>query len=79
MISLSYGKLFENGLSLATGQCTVKVYNRYLRGLIISGKAKPSFVVSHEIRIEDDAMAYGTFDKRIDGYTKAFIHPDAGF
>lgn len=37
------------GLSLATGQCNVKTYNRYLRDLIIAGKAKPSFVVSHEV------------------------------
>lgn len=49
MISLSFGKLFEKGLSLATGQCNVKTYNRYLRDLIIAGKAKPSFVVSHEV------------------------------
>lgn len=39
----------QQGLSLATGQCNVKQYNRYLRDLIIAGKAKPSFVVSHEV------------------------------
>lgn len=79
MISLSFGKLFEKGLSLRTGQCNVKAYNRYLRDLIISGKAKPSFVVSHEIGIEDAEMAYEKFDKRIDGYTKVLIHPNGGF
>lgn len=78
MISLSFGKLFEKGLSLRTGQCNVKAYNRYLRDLIISGKAKPSFV-SHEIGIEDAEMAYEKFDKRIDGYTKVLIHPNGGF
>ncbi|ETI21275.1 hypothetical protein G647_07620 [Cladophialophora carrionii CBS 160.54] len=75
-ISLSFGKLFEKGLSLATGQCNVKQYNRYLRDLIIAGKAKPSFVVSHEIGIEDAEVAYDKFDKRIDGYTKVLIHPN---
>jgi threonine dehydrogenase-like Zn-dependent dehydrogenase len=79
MISLSFGKLFEKGLSLRTGQCNVKAYNRYLRDLIISGRAKPSFVVSHEIAIEDAAVAYEKFDKRIDGYTKVLIHPNGGF
>ncbi|KAK7427278.1 hypothetical protein QQZ08_006214 [Neonectria magnoliae] len=79
MISLSFGKLFEKGLSIATGQCNVKAYNRYLRDLIISGKAKPSFVVSHEINIEDAEIAYEKFDKRIDGYTKVLIHPNGGF
>jgi len=42
--------------------------------LIISGRAKPSFVVSHEINI-DAPGAYEKFDKRIDGYTKVLIHP----
>lgn len=75
-ISLSFGKLFEKGLSLATGQCNVKQYNRYLRDLIISGKAKPSFVVSHEIGIDEAEVAYEKFDKRIEGYTKVLIHPN---
>lgn len=79
MISLSFGKLFEKGLSLGTGQCNVKAYNRYLRDLIIAGKAKPSFVVSHEINIDDAEVAYEKFDKRIDGYTKVLIHPNGGF
>jgi threonine dehydrogenase-like Zn-dependent dehydrogenase len=79
MISLSFGKLFEKGLSLGTGQCNVKAYNRYLRDLIIAGKAKPSFVVSHEIGLDAAEEAYDKFDKRVDGYTKVIIHPNGGF
>jgi len=55
------------------GQCNVKRYNRYLRDLIIS--AKPSFVVSHEIKIDDAPNAYEKFDKRVEGYIKVLIHP----
>lgn len=44
--------------------------------MIISGKAKPSFVVSHEIDIDDASVAYEKFDKRIEGYTKVLIHPN---
>ncbi|OJJ34679.1 hypothetical protein ASPWEDRAFT_109615 [Aspergillus wentii DTO 134E9] len=79
LISLSFGKLFEKGLSLATGQCNVKAYNRYLRDMIIAGKAKPSFVISHEINIDSAEIAYHKFDKREDGYTKVLIHPNGGF
>ncbi|KAI0167895.1 hypothetical protein BJ166DRAFT_496169 [Pestalotiopsis sp. NC0098] len=79
MISLSFGKLFEKGLTIGTGQCNVKSYNRYLRDLIIAGKAKPSFVVSHEINIDDAEDAYDKFARRIDGYTKVLIHPNGGF
>ena len=34
------------------------MYNRHLRDLIISGRAKPSFVVSHEIGLDDAPKAY---------------------
>ena len=60
-------------MSLGTGQCNVKAYNRQLRDLIISGRAKPSFVVSNEINIDDAPAAYEKFDKRLDGYTKVLI------
>lgn len=72
---IPFGKLFEKGLHLGTGQCNVKKYNRYLRDLIISGRAKPSFVVSHEIGLDKAKVAYEKFDKREDGYTKVIIHP----
>ncbi|KAJ7059258.1 hypothetical protein C8F01DRAFT_1370827 [Mycena amicta] len=74
-MSFPFGKLFEKGLTIGTGQCNVKAYNRYLRDLIISGRAKPSFVVSHNISLDDAADAYEKFDKRIDGYTKVLLHP----
>ncbi|KAF5328926.1 hypothetical protein D9758_016825 [Tetrapyrgos nigripes] len=74
-ISFPFGKLFEKGLSLGTGQCNVKAYNRYLRDLIISGRAKPSFVVSHNLSLDKAPEAYDKFDKRIDGYTKVLLHP----
>lgn len=42
----------------------------------MAGKAKPSFVVSHEIDIDEAPEAYEKFDQRIDGYTKVLIHPN---
>jgi len=76
MITLPFGTLFEKGLSLGTGQCNVKTYNRYLRDMIISGRAKPSFVVSHEVELDDAPKAYKKFDERVEGYTKVLIHPN---
>ncbi len=32
--------------------------------------AKPSFVVSHEVGLEEAVDAYDKFDRRVDGYTK---------
>ena len=74
-LSINFGKLFEKGLRLGTGQCNVKRYNAYLRDLIIAGKAKPSFAVSHQVSLEEAPDAYEKFDKRVEGYTKVILNP----
>ena len=74
-LSINFGRLFEKGLRLGTGQCNVKRYNSYLRDLIIADRAKPSFVVSHEVPLDDAPDAYDKFDKRVEGYTKVILNP----
>jgi glutathione-independent formaldehyde dehydrogenase len=74
-LSINFGKLFEKGLRLGTGQCNVKQYNAHLRDLIMAGRANPSFVVSHDVPLDDAAEAYRKFDRREDGYTKVILHP----
>ena len=74
-LSINFGRLFEKGLRLVTGQCNVKRYNAYLRDLIIAGRAEPSFVVSHEVSLDDAPAAYVKFDRREDGSTKVVLHP----
>jgi glutathione-independent formaldehyde dehydrogenase len=64
---------FDKGVSMGSGQAPVKKCNEYLRDLIVNGKANPSKIVSHRIRIEEAPEAYDRFDKRIDGYTKVLI------
>ena len=49
-LSINFGKLFEKGLRLGTGQCNVKQYNAYLRDLITAGRGNPDFVVSTKSR-----------------------------
>lgn len=74
-LSINFGKLFEKGLRLGTGQCNVKRYNAYLRDLIIAGRAKPGFVVSHQVPLDDAPNAYRKFDQRVEGYTKVILNP----
>jgi glutathione-independent formaldehyde dehydrogenase len=75
MLLVSIGRMFEKGQVVGTGQCNVKRYNRQLRDMITSGRAKPSFVVSHELSLDDAPDAYSKFDQRIEGYTKVVLHP----
>jgi glutathione-independent formaldehyde dehydrogenase len=73
----SIGRFFEKGLRMGAGQCNVKRYNRQLRDMIIAGRATPSFVVSHELPLDQAPIAYEKFDKRVEGYTKVVLHPQA--
>jgi len=72
---VSIGRMFEKGLRAGTGQANVKRYNRQLRDLIIAGRAKPSFVVTKELPLDQAPDAYQKFDKRLEGYTKVILHP----
>ena len=74
-IAFNYGEAFHKGISIASGQCPVKKYNRELRDLIIHGRATPSVIVSHEVPLDDAPDAYDKFDKRVEGYTKVLLKP----
>ncbi|WP_238439576.1 zinc-binding dehydrogenase [Microbacterium sp. JZ31] len=72
-----FGTAFTKGLTIGTGQCPVKRYNRELRDLIIQGRANPGLIVSHELDLSEGPEAYERFDKREDGWTKVLLHPTA--
>jgi len=75
---LPLGQLFDKGISIGMGQCPVKKYNAYLRDLIIAGRAKPSFIVSHRLTLDEAPGAYEKFDRRVEGYTKVILKPGNG-
>jgi|GEM_PF-4233204 threonine dehydrogenase-like Zn-dependent dehydrogenase len=53
----------------------VKGIHLMLRDMIIGGKAKLSFIVSHRISLDEVSDAYREFDQRTNGYTKVIIKP----
>ena len=73
--SRSTGHVLVQGQRIGTGQCNVKAYNRQLRDLIHAGRAKPSFIVSHELPLDQAPDAYKHFDVRDHGWTKVILHP----
>jgi glutathione-independent formaldehyde dehydrogenase len=75
---LPWGQIFDKGLTIGTGQCPVKRYNALLRDLIVAGRARPSFIVSHRVPLDQAPSAYQKFDRREDGYTKVILKPSGG-
>ena len=75
-IAIDYGLQWLKGQSVGSGQCPVKKYNRQLRDLIAVGKAKPSWIVSHELPLNKAVDAYKNFDDRTDGWTKVILKPE---
>jgi glutathione-independent formaldehyde dehydrogenase len=73
------GKFWNNGVTIGQGQAPVKKYNVYLRDLIIAGRARPSFIVSHRLPLSRAAEAYAHFDQRGVGagkeWTKVLLKP----
>ncbi|GAA1009610.1 aldehyde dehydrogenase [Acrocarpospora pleiomorpha] len=75
-IPFDMGLFWFKGLKMGTGQANVKAYNRRLRNLIHTGRATPSFVISHELPLEQAPEGYRHFDARDEGWTKVVLHPD---
>jgi glutathione-independent formaldehyde dehydrogenase len=72
---IPWGRIFEKAITVAQGQTPVKRYNTLLRELIIAGRAKPSFIDSQRLPLNDAADAYARFDRREEGYTKVILKP----
>ena len=74
-IPFDFGLFWEKGQRIGTGQANVKAYNRRLRNLIHQGRAKPSFIVSHQLPLDAAPEAYEHFDRREEGWTKVVLKP----
>lgn len=74
-IAFDFGAFWTKGQHLRTGQTHVKNYNRRLCRLIELGRATPSFIVSHELPLDQAPDAYRHFDARDLGWTKVVLKP----
>jgi glutathione-independent formaldehyde dehydrogenase len=74
-IAFDFGLFWSKGQRIGTGQANVKAYNRHLRNLIHEDRAKPSWIVSHELALDEAPDAYKHFCSRDQGWTKVILHP----
>jgi glutathione-independent formaldehyde dehydrogenase len=74
-LAFDFGQFWFKGHSIGTGQANVKAYNRLLARLIEHDKVKPSWIVSHQLPLDQAPQAYKNFDERKDGWTKVVLKP----
>jgi len=76
-MAFDFGQFWFKGQRIGTGQANVKAYNRLLSKLIEHDRVKPSWIVSHELPLEQAPEAYENFDQRKNGWTKVVLKPGA--
>ncbi|MGW8744503.1 glutathione-independent formaldehyde dehydrogenase [Streptomyces sp. NPDC055794] len=74
-LPFDFGQMWFKGQSVRNGQANVKAYNRQLAQLIHHDRARPSFIVSHELPLDQAPEAYRSFDDRDAGWTKVILKP----
>lgn len=73
--TLPWGVLWAKGLTIGTGATQAKRYIYQLRDMIATGVARPGFIVSHRLPLEEAPDGYRLFDARTPGYTKIILKP----
>lgn len=69
------GSFWFKGQQMGCGQAPVKRYNRHLRYLIAEDKITPSWIVSHNLTLDQAPEAYQHFDDRDNGWTTVVLNP----
>jgi threonine dehydrogenase-like Zn-dependent dehydrogenase len=69
------GAFMNKGLTLRTGQTHVNRWTDDLLRLIEEGQIDPSFVVTHQVKLEDGPAMYKTFRDKEDGCVKVVLKP----
>ncbi|MFC7584377.1 hypothetical protein ACFQYP_12050 [Nonomuraea antimicrobica] len=74
-LTVPWATLFSKGVSVRFGRTHDRRYTVLLRDLVLSGRARPSVVVTHHGRLEDAPELFAAFDRRADGVVKAVLRP----
>jgi threonine dehydrogenase-like Zn-dependent dehydrogenase len=72
---IPFGAFMNKGLTMRTGQTHVNRWTDDLLNRIKEGQIDPSFVVTHEVALEDGPEMYKTFRDKEDGCIKVVLKP----
>ncbi len=73
---LPLGLAFAKGLTLRMGPVHINHYMKPLLDRIVSGEVDPSFIVTHQLKLNDAPKAYELFDKKQDHCIKVVMRPN---
>jgi len=69
------GSFMNKGLTLKTGQTHMPKYMPMLLEKVQNGEIDPSFIITHEVPLEEAPEAYHTFKHKQDGCIKVVLKP----
>ena len=72
---VNFGAVMNKALTLKSGQTHMQRYMRPLLRRIESSEIDPSFIVTHELPLEQAPHGYDIFQKKQDGCIKVVLHP----
>jgi threonine dehydrogenase-like Zn-dependent dehydrogenase len=72
---IPFGAVMNKGLTVRTGQTHVNRWTDDLLHRIEEGEIDPSFVITHQCKLEDGPAMYKTFRDKQDGCIKVVLHP----
>jgi threonine dehydrogenase-like Zn-dependent dehydrogenase len=69
------GSVVNRSLTIRAGQCHVQHYMKPLLERIQNGEIDPSFVITHQMRLEDAPQGYKIFNEKLDHCEKIVLKP----
>jgi threonine dehydrogenase-like Zn-dependent dehydrogenase len=72
---IPFGAAMNKGLTMKMGQTHVHRYLKPLLQKIEAGEIDPSFVITHQLKLDDAPGAYETFRDKKDGCIKVVLKP----
>ena len=70
------GAMMNKGLTIKTGQTHMQKYMPICLERIESGEIDPSFIITHEVPLDEAPEMYHTFKEKLDGCIKVVLKPE---
>ena len=67
------GSLMNRSLTIKSGQCHVHRYMKPLLQRIMNGEIDPSFVITHQMKLDDAPVGYDIFNAKEDDCMKVVL------